>query len=61
MYLLDFMNSHKNNWQDILSAPPYSLTIKTEGIYHIIKYNMLLSDFTLPEVIEARGSISVGT
>ena len=57
MYLLDFMNSHKNNWQDILSAPPYSLTIKTEGIYHIIKYNMLLSDFTLPEVIEARGSI----
>lgn len=57
MYLLDFMNSHKNNWQDILSAPPYSLTIKTEGIYHIIKYNMLLSDFTRPEVIEARGSI----
>ena len=57
MYLLDFMNSHKNDWQDILSAPPYSLTIKTDGIYHIIKYNMLLSDFTRPEVIEARGSI----
>lgn len=57
MYLLDFMNSHKSDWQDLLSAPPYSLTIKTDGIYHIIKYNMLLSDFTRPEVIEARGSI----
>ena len=56
MYLLDYMNSHEN-WRELLVAEPYNIEIKQNGIYSLLKYNQLLSDFSLPEVLEARGSI----
>ena len=56
MYLLDFMNCHKD-WEQILSEPPYSLEIKHYNEYVLLKYNQFLSDFTIPEVLEARGPI----
>ena len=56
MKLLDFLNENEN-WQNILSEPPYSLSIKNDGIYYILKYNMLDSDLSIDIVQEARGSI----
>lgn len=56
MYLLDFMNSHEN-WEELLAAAPYSIDIRHDEPYVLLKYNQLLSDFSLPEVQGARGSI----
>ena len=56
MYLVDFMNAH-SDWRERLTCAPYSLTIKEDGEYVLLKYDMSLSNFNLPEVIEARGSI----
>lgn len=56
MYLEKFMNKYKD-WQERLNAAPYCLEIKNDGPYYILKYNMIESDFSRPEVIEARGSI----
>lgn len=56
MYLEKFMNKYKD-WQDRLNAAPYYIEIKNDGPYYILKYNMIQSDFSCPEVIEARGSI----
>lgn len=56
MELLKFMNAH-NNWQELLAAEPYNIDIRQDGDYYILKYNMLLSNMALPEVLEARGSI----
>lgn len=56
MKLLDFINTH-DNWDDLLIAAPYKLTIKYKGAYVLFMYNQLESDMTLPEVLEARGSI----
>lgn len=57
MKLLDFINSHKSNWEEILTKPPYSLTIKWDGEYCLFKYNMIESDMSLKICQEARGSI----
>lgn len=51
-----FISTHKD-WQDLLAAPPYNLQIKCDGDYALLKYNMIESDFDLPEVCEARGCI----
>lgn len=56
MYLLNFINSH-SNWEKLLAAAPYNLEIKYDGAYFLLKYDQILSDFSLPEVKEARGPI----
>jgi len=60
MYLTKFMNENLD-WQTKLVAAPYFLEIHSdiiEGVeYYILKYNMIMSDMSLPEVQEARGSI----
>ena len=60
MMLVEFMNTHED-WMSLLAAEPYCLEIKKDTIkgvdYYLLKYNMILSDFSLPEVLEARGAI----
>lgn len=56
MKLLDFLNTHEN-WEELLSREPYALKIKKSGDYILFMYNQYRSDFSLPEVCEARGSI----
>jgi len=56
MELRDYMNSH-NEWEKELAAAPYNLEIKWDNEYVLFKYNQFLSDFNLPLVREARGSI----
>lgn len=55
--LLDFIRSHPDSWEEELAAAPYSLKISYDGNLVMFKYNQLESDFSLPEVREARGII----
>lgn len=55
-YLVEFVKTH-SNWAELLSAHPYNIKIKAEGNLYLFKYNAYASDFTLPEVQEARGII----
>ncbi len=55
-YLKNFILSH-NDWEDILTSPPYSLRVQRDNGLILFKYNQLSSDFSLPEVREARGII----
>lgn len=61
MELVKFLNAHKNDWQQILSAPPYNIKISSmpaiNGYYYLLKYNQLSSDFKLAFCREARGCI----
>lgn len=61
MYLTDFMNEHKDDWQIILAGEPYYIDIREDEIdgvkYFLLKYNQIMSDFSFPMVLEARGSI----
>lgn len=57
MELINFINQHINNWEEILTAPPYCLHIKHENNYVLIKYDMILSDFNYKLCKEARGII----
>ena len=54
--LLEFILNH-NNWEELLTKDPYNLKINRDSGYIIFKYNQLCSDFSLPEVREARGII----
>lgn len=56
MEVLNFINTH-NDWEEILTQPPYCIKINRDDKYIILKYNQLGSDFTLPIVRECRGSI----
>ena len=56
MKVLDLMNNNLD-WAEVLSNPPYSITIKKDGGYILLKYNQFLSDFSNPIVRECRGSI----
>ena len=56
MEVLDFMNSH-NDWEEVLTQPPYYIKVKRDGLYILLKYNQLSSDFSLPIVRECRGVI----
>ena len=56
MEVLEFMNSH-NNWEEILTQPPYNIKVKRDGLYILLKYNQLSSDFSVPIVRECRGAI----
>lgn len=54
--LRDFILSH-DNWEKLLSEPPYSLKIHRSNGLILFKYNQLSSDFNLEIVREARGII----
>lgn len=56
MEVLDLMNTH-DNWEEILTQPPYCISVRRDGDYILLKYNQLSSDFSLPIVRECRGSI----
>jgi hypothetical protein len=55
--LRDFILSHSDSWEQELAAAPYCLKIKYDGELVMFSYNQLESDFSLPEVREARGII----
>ena len=56
MEVLKFMNTH-SNWEEILTQPPYCITILRDGNYILLKYNQFDSDFSMQIVRECRGSI----
>lgn len=56
MEVLDFMNLH-DNWEEILTQPPYNVKVSRDNGYILLKYNQLNSDFTIPIVRECRGAI----
>jgi hypothetical protein len=55
--LLEFILAHPDSWEQELAAAPYCLKISYDGNLVMFKYNQLESDFSLPEVREARGII----
>jgi len=54
--LIEYIGSHPN-WRNELTQKPYCLTIKDNGVYTILNYNQIDSDFTNPVVRVARGII----
>lgn len=46
-----------SDWKNILTQPPYSLTIKENDDYYLLKYNQIESDFSQRIVKECRGLI----
>lgn len=49
--------SENENWEEVLSNPPYNLKINRDGDYVIFNYNQINSDFSNEIVREARGII----
>jgi len=45
------------NWMEVLQAEPYNLSVKLDGDFALLSYNMISSDFGLRIVREARGII----
>ena len=54
--IINFIREH-DNWEELLSSPPYSLSIKTKDTRILFKYSQIKSDFSLEIVREARGLI----
>lgn len=57
MQILEFLNSHLEDWEEILTSEPYYIKVKRDGEYILLTYNQLSSDFTNPIVRQCRGSI----
>lgn len=56
-HTISFILDHPDDWRQLLSGPPYNLTIKDDVPYTIISYHQFESDFQLPLVRECRGLI----
>lgn len=56
LYFEKFIKEH-DNWEELLTTEPYNLKISRDDGYILFKYNQLSSDFSIPEVKEARGII----
>lgn len=56
-YLQSFILQNPKDWKEKLESAPYNLKISEDGDFVLFKYNQLSSDFSLPEVQEARGTI----
>lgn len=54
--IINFICEH-DNWEELLSSPPYSLSIKKKDTRILFKYSQINSDFSLEIVREARGLI----
>lgn len=48
---------NNQNWREILSDSPYSITIKDDGDFTLLKYSQIDSDFNIEIVRECRGLI----
>lgn len=57
LQLLDFIKQNKENWKEVLQQPPYSLIVKEDDDYILLKYNQLESDLSNSIVQECRGII----
>ena len=55
LQLLDFIKQNKENWKEVLQKPPYSLIVKEDDDYILLKYNQLESDLSNSIVQECRG------
>lgn len=55
LQLLDFIKQNKENWKEVLQKPPYSLIVKEDDGYILLKYNQLESDLSNSIVQECRG------
>lgn len=55
--IVKFIIENPNNWEELLSSPPYSLSIKRKDTRILFKYSQIESDFSLDIVKEARGLI----
>lgn len=56
MKIIDFIKSN-NNWKEILTSPPYSLSIKEKGKLVLFNYSQILTDTSIPLTWEACGLI----
>lgn len=54
--IINFIHEH-DNWEELLSSPPYFLSIKRKDTLILFKYSQIDSDFSLEIVKEARGLI----
>ena len=57
MELLNFMNAHLDDWEEILTAEPYCLKVSKSGPYVLLKYQQFISDMSYEICREARGAI----
>ena len=57
LQLLNFIKQNKENWKEVLQQPPYSLIVKEDDDYILLKYNQLESDLSNSIVQECRGII----
>src|SRR5574344_1881444 len=57
LQLLDFIKQNKENWKEVLQKKPYSLIVKEDDDYILLKYNQLESDLSNSIVQECRGII----
>lgn len=57
LQLLNFIKQNKENWKEVLQQPPYSLIVKEDDDYILLKYNQLESDLSNLIVQECRGII----
>jgi hypothetical protein len=57
LQVVDFINTHPDTWEKILSEYPFSIEIKWKDDYVLLKYNQIESDFDEPIVRECRGLI----
>ena len=55
--IVDFLNEHINDFEEVLAQEPYYITTKRDGEYFLLMYSQLNSDFSNPIVRECRGSI----
>lgn len=55
LQLLDFIKQNKENWKEVLQKSPYSLIVKEDDDYILLKYNQLESDLSNSIVQECRG------
>lgn len=53
---INFIREHED-WKDILSRPPYCITIKEDNDYYLLKYSQIDSDFSYSICRECRGLI----
>lgn len=55
--VVDFIRANPDNWKELLTASPHSLSIKENGNYVLFAYSQIDSDFSNPLVQECRGLI----
>lgn len=55
LQLLNFIKQNKENWKEVLQQLPYSLIVKEDDDYILLKYNQLESDLSNSIVQECRG------